>query len=81
MASYVIGVDVGGTNTDAVCLDGNTIVDYAKVATTADVTSGVKKALQDLLAKLNKEGNYLDNNNRGLSIWRSLCKIGGFILS
>ena len=52
MASYVIGIDVGGTNTDAVCLDGNTIVESCKVPTTSDVTSGVRKALEELLGKL-----------------------------
>ncbi|XP_072038494.1 uncharacterized protein [Amphiura filiformis] len=56
MTIYVIGVDVGGTNTDAVCLDGNTVIDYSKVSTTADVTSGVKTALENLLSKLEKKG-------------------------
>ena len=45
-----IGIDVGGTNTDAVFLDGERVVAAAKTPTTADVTSGVTRALADLLA-------------------------------
>ena len=56
MSEYVIGVDVGGTNTDAVCLHGNNVLESSKVPTTADVTTGVKNALKDLLGKLKGEG-------------------------
>src|SRR5262249_30505335 len=45
-----IGIDVGGTNTDAVLLDGDRVVAAVKTPTTADVTSGVTRALADLLA-------------------------------
>lgn len=44
-----IGIDVGGTNTDAVLLDGSTILRSIKTPTTADVTSGVKNALAHVL--------------------------------
>lgn len=40
-----IGVDVGGTNTDVVLLDGRTVVAEFKSATTPDVTSGIVAAL------------------------------------
>lgn len=40
-----IGVDVGGTNTDAVVLDGPKVIAGAKRPTTADVHSGVKAAI------------------------------------
>ncbi|HCV73555.1 MAG TPA: hydantoinase [Agrobacterium sp.] len=40
-----IGIDVGGTNTDAVLIDGDAIVASIKVPTTQDVLSGVKAAL------------------------------------
>ena len=43
-----IGVDVGGTNTDAVLLDGERIIDAVKTPTTGDVTGGIEKALADL---------------------------------
>src|SRR5215510_10722460 len=45
-----IGIDVGGTNTDAVFLDSDRVVAAVKTATTAEVTSGVTRALADLLA-------------------------------
>src|SRR5437016_6563493 len=45
-----IGIDVGGTNTDAVLLDGERVVAAVKTPTTADVTGGVTRALADLLA-------------------------------
>src|SRR5207248_7117921 len=45
-----IGIDVGGTNTDAVLLDGERVVAAVKTPTTADVTGGVTRALAELLA-------------------------------
>jgi len=45
-----IGIDVGGTNTDAVLLDGPGVVHAVKTPTTADVTSGITTALRELLA-------------------------------
>ena len=44
-----IGIDVGGTNTDAVLLVGDRVVHAVKTPTTADVTSGITRALDDLL--------------------------------
>ena len=46
-----IGIDVGGTNTDAVLMSGMRVVDWVKSATTPDVTSGVTSALRGLLAR------------------------------
>jgi N-methylhydantoinase A/oxoprolinase/acetone carboxylase beta subunit len=46
-----IGVDVGGTNTDAVVMDGAQVLAGVKVATTADVMSGVVAALKAVLAE------------------------------
>ena len=45
-----IGIDVGGTNTDAVLLEDNAVVAAVKTPTTPDVTGGVTRALADLLA-------------------------------
>lgn len=45
-----IGIDVGGTNTDAVLLDGETIAAACKRATTEDVTGGIRAALSEVLA-------------------------------
>jgi len=46
-----IGVDVGGTNTDAVLMDGRTVLAEFKTPTTPDVTSGILAGL-DGLARL-----------------------------
>lgn len=40
-----IGIDVGGTNTDAVILDGDRVVAACKSPTTEDVSSGISAAL------------------------------------
>jgi N-methylhydantoinase A/oxoprolinase/acetone carboxylase beta subunit len=45
-----IGIDVGGTNTDAVLLDGNTVLAAVKESTTPDVMTGIRKALRGLEA-------------------------------
>jgi N-methylhydantoinase A/oxoprolinase/acetone carboxylase beta subunit len=45
-----IGVDVGGTNTDAAILDGRAVVATAKRPTSADVTGGIVAALGAVLA-------------------------------
>lgn len=44
-----IGIDVGGTNTDAVLVDGTTVVHSVKTPTTEDVNSGVLNALSKLM--------------------------------
>ncbi len=46
-----IGVDVGGTNTDAVLMDGHELLAQAKLPTTADVTSGIVASLEEVLAQ------------------------------
>jgi len=43
-----IGIDVGGTNTDAVLLDGGRVVRTIKTPTTSDVTTGILTALVEL---------------------------------
>ena len=42
---YRIGIDVGGTNTDAVIMQEGKILTGVKSATTADVMSGVVASL------------------------------------
>jgi len=46
-----IGIDVGGTNTDAVLVQDNEVVAAVKVPTTEDVMSGVVAGLRRLLAE------------------------------
>ena len=50
--SYVIGVDVGGTNTDAVILLGRKVLSSCKKPTSADGTQGVVDAIQGALDAL-----------------------------
>tara|TARA_R110001592_G_scaffold363393_2_gene687358 strand:+ start:12015 stop:13568 length:1554 start_codon:yes stop_codon:yes gene_type:complete len=45
-----IGIDVGGTHTDAVLLDGDDVVSSVKSLTTADVSSGILEALESILS-------------------------------
>jgi len=47
--SLRIGIDVGGTNTDAVLMDGLRVVSKIKTPTTADVTGGITTALRHVL--------------------------------
>lgn len=44
-----IGVDVGGTNTDAVLMDGNRVLADTKSPTTPDVSSGIINAIRTIL--------------------------------
>ena len=46
-----IGIDVGGTNTDAVALDGTTVLASVKQTTSEDVTTGIVQALRSLRAQ------------------------------
>jgi N-methylhydantoinase A/oxoprolinase/acetone carboxylase beta subunit len=45
-----IGIDVGGTNTDAVLMDGDRVMAAVKRPTSRDVTTGIQSALDSLLA-------------------------------
>jgi N-methylhydantoinase A/oxoprolinase/acetone carboxylase beta subunit len=47
--SLRIGIDVGGTNTDAVLMDGTEVIAKIKTPTTEDVTSGITTALRHVL--------------------------------
>lgn len=50
--SYRIGIDVGGTHTDAVILDKNyQVIAETKCATTEDVSAGIYRAMREVLAK------------------------------
>ena len=43
-----IGIDVGGTNTDAVLMDGEVLISKVKNPTTPDVTSGIIACIDSL---------------------------------
>lgn len=46
-----IGIDVGGTNTDAVVMDDTRVVAFCKSPTTSDVRGGIVAALRALLSQ------------------------------
>ncbi|GGL42621.1 hydantoinase/oxoprolinase family protein [Phycicoccus endophyticus] len=51
-----IGVDVGGTNTDAVVIDAaGTVLAHTKQATTEDVTGGIRAGIANVLAVLEED--------------------------
>jgi N-methylhydantoinase A/oxoprolinase/acetone carboxylase beta subunit len=55
-----IGIDVGGTNTDAVVMDGGAVRAGVKAPTTKDVMSGVVAALEKALAAADLAPNAVD---------------------
>ena len=55
-----IGVDVGGTNTDAVLVDTDRVLAAVKRPTSEDVTSGIVSALNALLDELGGDPGGLD---------------------
>ena len=46
-----IGIDVGGTNTDAVLLEDGRVIHAVKTPTTLDVTTGIPSALTALVQR------------------------------
>ncbi|MEM7029791.1 MAG: hydantoinase/oxoprolinase family protein [Chloroflexota bacterium] len=56
-----IGIDVGGTNTDAVLMDGSTVLASHKTPTTADVTAGITAVLNTILAETDVSADAITN--------------------
>lgn len=54
-----IGIDVGGTNTDAVLMDDTRTLAAVKHATTPDVTSGIVQAIGELRAGHHFDGEQI----------------------
>lgn len=70
--NLLIGIDVGGTNTDSVLLDPSKfasetrgVIAYHKSSTTADVSGGISDALDNLLVEKN---GYSPNNVLAVTI-------------
>lgn len=55
-----IGIDVGGTNTDAVLMDGDRVLAGVKAPTSTDVMTGVVAALRKVLAEATMEADRID---------------------
>lgn len=56
-----IGVDVGGTNTDAVIIANDKILGFVKRPTSDDVHSGIYAAISDLLARCDVQASDIQN--------------------
>ena len=59
--SYILGFDVGGTNTDSVLVKVNennekVIIHYFKINTSPDIITGIEESLDELLKKLDEIG-------------------------
>lgn len=55
-----IGIDVGGTNTDAVLMNGTTVLASTKTPTTPDVSDGITTALRTLVNQSGIDVKQLD---------------------
>ena len=55
-----IGIDVGGTNTDAALLEDNQVLHVVKTPTTADVMNGIRTSLKCILAESNTDTSSVD---------------------
>jgi N-methylhydantoinase A/oxoprolinase/acetone carboxylase beta subunit len=78
-----IGVDVGGTNTDAVLLRGRDVLATHKAPTTADVGSGIVAAIDDVLKAASVQAGAIGAVMIGTTHFtnalieaRHLCKVG-----
>ena len=60
MSGFFIGIDVGGTNTDAVLIDGDlNVVAEVKNPTTANVFDGIMGAVRQLLEQTPTKGKVI----------------------
>jgi N-methylhydantoinase A/oxoprolinase/acetone carboxylase beta subunit len=80
---FRIGVDVGGTNTDAVLMRGREVLASRKSPTTPDVGSGVVAAIEDVLKQASVPTNAIDVTMIGTTHFtnafveaRHLCRVG-----
>ncbi|MCY3835227.1 MAG: hydantoinase/oxoprolinase family protein [Anaerolineaceae bacterium] len=55
-----IGIDVGGTNTDIVLMEGREVRAWYKTPTTADVTAGIINSLQHIIDEVSLDPASLD---------------------
>ena len=62
MNMYKIGIDVGGTNTDAVIIDeSKTIIAKTKQLTTADISEGIGNALNAVISQVSLDLNLVSH--------------------
>jgi N-methylhydantoinase A/oxoprolinase/acetone carboxylase beta subunit len=59
ITSCVIGIDVGGTNTDAVVLRDEKVIGWHKTPTTSDIQEGVELAIEAVVKKAEIPANHV----------------------
>jgi len=64
----VIGIDVGGTNTDAVYLQNEKVLAWHKTPTTPDIQSGVETAIEAIIAKASISEGHVDSVKIGTTV-------------
>jgi len=82
--SYRLGIDVGGTNTDAVILDrDDRVVAKCKRPTTVDVSSGIKQAVDGVLAECSVKPSEIvhamlgtTHSTNAIVERKGLCRVG-----
>lgn len=67
-APCVIGIDVGGTNTDCVILRGEKVIAWHKTPTTVDIQSGIEIAIDAVVKKANVESGRVDAVKIGTTV-------------
>ena len=76
-----IGIDVGGTNTDAVIMDGERVIASFKAPTSPDVMSGVSESLKGALTESGVPAQAIDVVMLGTALHHAVVptpRLGGF---
>lgn len=69
---YTIGVDVGGTNTDAVILKDGKVLTWYKSPTTTDIQSGVEDVINAVINKAGIAAHSVASVKIGTTVSRQL---------
>jgi len=64
----VIGIDVGGTNTDAVYLQNDKVLAWHKTPTTPDIQTGVEAAIEAIVTKASISRGQVDSVKIGTTV-------------
>ena len=76
LSSCVIGIDVGGTNTDSVILQGDNVLAWHKTPTTSDIQDGVEKAIEEVVKKAGISPRHVGSVKIGTTV-RSIFSSAG----
>lgn len=68
LSSCVIGIDVGGTNTDSVILQGDNVLAWHKTPTTSDIQEGVERAIEEVVKKAEILPDHVDSVKIGTTV-------------